>query len=232
MTTTLHHAPVVTLRSLLHTSKTPTTTKRGKSTTRTVREVIKRGVLVSFAPATYTASILILEATSTYLQNIPIANHVDGTSAVYGALCAVLFFDEQNLSDAVVIAMYPNGAQGIPVPAPGRVVFVTGFQQVNGSTINSGTTSNFQITGNGGIPTGALGIVYAANFTSPTTGTYIQIGPHGATLSNYQALGNLEVANSFLNANGIVQLDSNGKIDIRANSGNCTVSLYTQGYIQ
>ncbi len=230
--TTAKHATEPTLRSLLSTSKVASTTKRGKITTKTIKEVIKRGVLVSFAPATYTASILILEATSTYLQNVPIANHVDGTSAVSGALCAVLFFDEQNLSDAVVIAMYPNGAQGIPSPAPGRVVFVTGAQAINGSSINNNTTSTFQISGSNGIPTGALGIIYTANFTSTSSGSYIQIAPHGGTMTNYQAIGNLPAANAFLNGSGIVALDSSGKLDIRANSGNCTVSLYVQGYIQ
>lgn len=222
----------MTRHVLHHAVRKRTTTGTRAHKPKTPKETIKRGVLISFAPATYTASILILEATSTYLNNVPVANHVDGTSAIAGALCAVLFFDEHNLSDAVVIGIYPNGAQGIPTPAPGRVVFVTGAQQINGSVINSGTTSNFQISGSGGIPTGALGIIYTANFTSPTTGTYVQIGPHGATLGNYQAIGNLYTSNGFLNANGIVALDSNGKIDIKANSGNCTVSLYTQGYIQ
>lgn len=229
---TAHKSTAVTLRSLLSTSKVAATTKRGKATTRTVKEVIKRGVLISFNPATYTASILILEATSTYLQNIPIANHMDGTSAVSGALCAVLFFDEQNLNDAVVLGIYPNGSQGIPLPAPGRVVFLTGFQQINGHTINSGVTFTQQISGNGSVPTGALGVIFSANFTSATTGTYIQIGPHGASLGNYQVLGNLYTSNGFINANGIVALDSNGQIDIKANNGNCAVSFYTQGYIQ
>ena len=207
--------------------------KRGHSSHRaTARETIKRGILAAFNPTTYTANVLIMEATSAYLQGVPVACHLDGTSAQVNALCAVLFFDEQNYTDAVVLAVYPNGAQGIPTPAPGRVVFVPGYQQVNGAAINSGTTSTFTIAGSGAIPVGALGVIFSANFTSPSAGSYIQLGPHGATLSNYQVLGNLPTANAFLNANGIVQLDSSGKIDIKANAGNCSVSLYTQGYVQ
>jgi hypothetical protein len=206
--------------------------RRGYSHRTSARETIKRGILTAFNPATYTANVLIMEATSAYLQGVPVACHLDGTSAQLNALCAVLFFDEQNYTDAVVLAVYPNGSQGIPSPAPGRIVFVSGYQQINSATINSGTTSTFTIWGNGNIPLGALGIVYSANFTSPSAGSYIQIGPHGASLGNYQALGNLPAASGFLNTNGIVQLDSSGKIDIKANSGNCIVSLYTQGYIQ
>ena len=57
---------------------------------------IKRGLLISFDNSTYTASVLIMEATSAYLTGVPIAAHMDGTSAITNAQCAVLFFDEQN----------------------------------------------------------------------------------------------------------------------------------------
>ena len=40
--------------------------------------------------------MLLLEATNTYLQSVPIAYHMDGTSALVNNFCAVLFFDEQN----------------------------------------------------------------------------------------------------------------------------------------
>lgn len=206
--------------------------RRGHSQHARARETIKRGILTAFNPASYTANLLIMEATSTYLQGVPVACHLDGTSAQVNALCAVLFFDEQNYTDAVVLAVYPNGAQGIPTPAPGRLVFVVGYQQVNAAAITSGAVSTFTIAGSGGIPNGALGVVYSANFTSPSAGSYVQLGPHGANLSNSQALGNLPVANAFCNANGLVQLDSSGRLDIKANGGNCTVSFYTQGYIQ
>jgi hypothetical protein len=132
----------------------------------------------------------------------------------------------------VVLAVYPNGAQGIPRPAPGRVVLAPAYQQISGSAIANGTTSIFSIAGNGGIPIGALGIAWSASFTSATAGTYVQFGPHGASnLGAYQTLGNLPAANSYVNGGGLLQLDSNGKIDIKANNGNCTVNFYTQGYV-
>ncbi len=193
---------------------------------------IKRGILTSFDRTTYTASVLIMEATSAFLSGVPIACHMDGTSAITNAPCAVLFFDEQNLDDAVVIAVYPNGSQGVPSPAPGRTTFVSGFQQINASVINSGNTSTFTLTGSGGIPAGALGVIYKAYFTSATVGAYIQLAPHAATdITAYASIGNIQVASASVNGGGLLQLDSNGKIDIKANTGNCTVTLYTHGYI-
>ncbi len=194
-------------------------------------QVIRSGILTSFNPGTYTANVLLVEATSAFLQGIPVACHLDGTSAQVNAMCAILFFDEQNYTDAVVLAVYPNGAQGVPFPAPGRVVLTTGTALFSGQFIASGSTATFTAVG-GSVPGGALGVVFSANFTSSSAGSYIQIAPHGAAnIGNYVAIGNLPAANAFLNGGGLVQLDSNGKIDIKANGGACTVSLYTQGYV-
>src|SRR5947209_19070094 len=106
-------------------------------------QVIKRGILQSFDSSTYTASVLILEATSAFLTGVPCSTHLDGTSAQAGAYCAVLFFDEQNLADAVVLAVYPNGSQGVPTPAPGRMVLTTPVQQINAVAIANNATATF-----------------------------------------------------------------------------------------
>lgn len=196
------------------------------------KQVIKRGILAAFHPATYTADILIMEATSCYLQGMPVACHMDGTSAQVNAMCAVLFFDEQNPADAVVLAVYPNGSQGIPVPAPGRLVLITGYQQFANQVITSGTVYTATMAGNGGIPFGAIAVLVAAYFTSPSANAYVQVAPHGGAIGNYFTLGNLAVANGFINGNAILPLDSQGRIDVKANNGNCTVTLATQGYVQ
>jgi hypothetical protein len=203
------------------------------STHKNAREIIKRGIITQFFPATYTANILMMEATSTVIQGVPVACHLDGTSAQTNALCAVLFFDEQNYTDAVVLAVYPNGTQGVPVPAPGRIVFVNGYQQFLNQVINSGSVSTFTLSGgNSGIPAGALGVLFKAFFSSATAGAYIQLAPHAASdISAYASIGNLPLASGFLNGSGMLQIDSAGRIDIKANSGTCTVTLYTHGYI-
>ncbi len=190
--------------------------------------LIKRGLLQSFNPTTYTASVLLFEATSFALAGVPVANHIDGTSAVVGALCAVLFFDEHNPQDAVVIATFA----AIPAPPPGRVTFVAGYQQVHNVTIAAGVTQTFTLTGASGIPTGVLGVLYKAFFTSPTVGAFIQLAPHGASdITAYASIGNIAMASSYLDGMGILQVDATGSLDIKANTGACTVTLYTHGYI-
>jgi hypothetical protein len=195
-------------------------------------QIIRRGILASFDNTTCTASVFLMEATSAFLAGVPCATHIDGTSAQVGALCAVLFFDEQNHTDAVVLAIYPNGSSGVPTPPPGRMVFVTGYQQLNAQVINSGTTSTFTLTGGGsGIPAGALGVVFKVFYSSPTVGASLQMAPSGAAIASYVSVGNTPVANAFVNGGGLIQLDSQGRLDIKANGGNCTVTLYTHGYI-
>jgi hypothetical protein len=195
-------------------------------------QTIKRGILQAFDSSTYTANVLLLEATSTFLTGVPVATTADGTSAVSGALCAVLFFDEQNLQDAVVIAVYPNASSGIPTPPPGRVVFTTPYRQVNAVAIASGVTNTYTlVSGGSNLPSGILGILYKAFFTSPSAGAFIQLGPHGSALSGYDTLGNIQVANAFINGSGVLPVDASGKLDISAQNGNATVTLYTYGYV-
>jgi hypothetical protein len=191
--------------------------------------VVRRGVLTNFDPSTYTASVLLLEATNTYLQNVPIAYHMDGTSALVNNFCAVLFFDEQNYTDALIIAIYPGAGVGSPTYLPGRVTFIPPWNFANTVTITNGDTSTFTVTGSHNIPSAALGIAITGYFTSATAGSYILVGPHEA--NSVITLGNLYAANGFINGNGIVPVDSNGKIDIKANVGDCTITFSIYGYI-
>ena len=194
-------------------------------------QAIKRGILTGFSTSAYTASVLILEATSTQLTGVPIATHVDGTSAVVGALCAVLFFDEQNPTDAVVMAMYANGTSGVPTPPPGRVTFVTPTQQVTNSTINAGVTQTFTLTGTGGIVSGSLGVLFKAYFTAASVAAHLDLAAHSGDLSKTCSIGDLQTSSGTLNGGGVLPLSSDGKIDIKANGANCTVNLFTYGYI-
>ncbi len=189
------------------------------------QQAIRRGILQSFDASNYTATVLIIEATNYVLQSIPIATSVDGTSAIVGASCAVLFFDESNHTDAVIIAVY---GLPVPTPTPGRVVFSTPEQEINAQVITAGSTSAFSMGAN--IPTDALGILYKVFFTSPTSAAYIQIAPHNGTIADYAEHGNLSAANATHRASGMVALN-NGQIDIKASTGTCTVTLWTYGYV-
>lgn len=195
-------------------------------------QVIKRGIIQSFNAAAYTASVLLMEATSTFLDSVPLSTTLDGSSAVPGGYCAVLFFDEHNQQDAVVIAVYPNGSQGVPAPPPGRITFTTPYVQLSGVTINAGVTNTYQLNGGGsGLPSGILGVLYRATFSSATVGAYLQMAPHSGTIGNYHFLGNIQVANQYVNTPGVLQVDSAGSVDIKANGGNCLVTLWTHGYV-
>ena|SRR5436305_5255830 len=194
-------------------------------------QIIKRGLFMSFSPTSYTAAVLILEATNAQLTSVPVATHIDGTSAQSGALCAVLFFDQNNTTDGVVIAVYPNGSSGIPTPAPGRVVFVTGTQQITAQTINNGSTSTFTLN-SGGIPGGALAVVCKVQLTSSTAGALAHLAPHGASdITAYMTIGGIQVVNATIYESGLLPLDTQGRIDIKAVAGNCVIWLTTYGYI-
>lgn len=69
------------------------------------RQAVKRGIINTYNSTTNTASVLLLEATSTTLDNVPTARNLNAT---VGDFCAVLFFDEVNYTDAVVIASFPR----------------------------------------------------------------------------------------------------------------------------
>src|SRR6266849_808551 len=89
--------------------------------------IIKRGIIQSFSASSYTASVLLFEATSHFLTDVPVSNTLDGTSGLVGAWCAVLFFDGQNPQDAVVIATFvdcplANGRRLKGRPFPGTLL--------------------------------------------------------------------------------------------------------------
>lgn len=196
-------------------------------------QVIKRALLMAFDAVTYTASVLLLEATSTALTNVPMAFHMDGTSTPSnGSLCTVLFFDEHNATDAVVLAVYSTGS-AVPTPPPGRTTFVTGYRQINGDTLTAGTLSSYTLSGGStGIPTQALGVLFKAYISSSTANAYVQLAPHGASdLSAYVTIGNIPVASATVNSVGILPLDGSGRADIKAFVGTCSLTLYTYGYI-
>ena len=192
--------------------------------------VIRRGILTSFDPTTYTCSVLLLEATNTFLQNVPIAYHMDGTSALVNNFCAVLFFDEQNYTDALIIAIYPGAGVGSPTYLPGRLTFIPQFNLFGTLTIPGGNTNTYTVAGSNHIPAGALGILLLAYFTSATIGAFVQVGAHNAS-SYTLILGNMYAANGYINGSGVIPLSSDGKIDVKANSGDCVVTVYIHGYI-
>ncbi len=68
--------------------------------------IVKKAVLRSFDSGNYTATIEITGSGKTYLEGVPVAHNLPVEEITAGRKLAVLFFDEHNVKDAVVVAVY------------------------------------------------------------------------------------------------------------------------------
>ena len=66
---------------------------------------IRRGIIRSYNAGTQTCEVEIVGSRPAYLT-IPAASDLTATELTTGAKCAVLFFDETNPNDAVVLCTY------------------------------------------------------------------------------------------------------------------------------
>ena len=67
---------------------------------------IKKAILRSFDAGSYTATIEIAGSGKTYLDEVPVARNLPAAEMSAGRKLAVLFFDEHNVKDAVILAVY------------------------------------------------------------------------------------------------------------------------------
>jgi len=68
--------------------------------------LLRRGVIRSFEKDTYLADVEITGYQSTYLKAIPVAFHLREDLVTEGTACVVLFFDELDPTDGVVLALH------------------------------------------------------------------------------------------------------------------------------
>ena len=68
--------------------------------------IIKKAVLRGFDSGTCIATIEIAGSGKTYLEGVPVARNLPWEEMTAGRKLAVIFFDEHNVKDAVVIAVY------------------------------------------------------------------------------------------------------------------------------
>jgi hypothetical protein len=75
-----------------------------------LREVIKvklrKGVLRSFNSGNYTATVQLAASYKVYLEDITVARNLPVVEMITGRKVAVIFFDEHNPKEAVVVAVY------------------------------------------------------------------------------------------------------------------------------
>ncbi len=67
---------------------------------------MRKGVLKSFNSGNYTATVQIASSFKVYLEDITVARNISSAEMVTGRKVAVLFFDEHNAKEAVVVAVY------------------------------------------------------------------------------------------------------------------------------
>jgi hypothetical protein len=67
---------------------------------------LRKGVLKSFNSGDYTATVQLAGSHKAYLEGIAVARNLPAAEMALGRKVAVIFFDEHNPKEAVVIAVY------------------------------------------------------------------------------------------------------------------------------
>jgi len=67
---------------------------------------MRKGVLRSFNSGNYTAVVQIASSFKVYLEDVTVARDIPSAEMVTGRKVAVIFFDEHNAKEAVIVAVY------------------------------------------------------------------------------------------------------------------------------
>ena len=67
---------------------------------------LRKALLKSFNSGDYTATIQLAGSYKTYLEGVAVARNVPAVEMALGRKIAVIFFDEHNPKEAVIIAVY------------------------------------------------------------------------------------------------------------------------------
>jgi len=67
---------------------------------------IRKGTLKNFNSTDYTATVQITGSLTVYLENVAVARNIPAEEMTAGRKVAMVFFDQHNAKEAVVIAVY------------------------------------------------------------------------------------------------------------------------------
>lgn len=67
---------------------------------------LKKGELVSFNQDSYTATVRLSGSDKAYLDGVSVARNIAALEMTAGRKLAVVFFDETNAKEAVIVAVY------------------------------------------------------------------------------------------------------------------------------
>ena len=73
---------------------------------------IRKAILKGFNPGDYTATIQIAGSYKSYLEGVPVARNLPAAEMAVGRKLAVIFFDEHNPKEAVVVGVWGIIASG------------------------------------------------------------------------------------------------------------------------
>lgn len=71
-----------------------------------IKVKLRKGVLRSFNSGNYTATVQLAASYKVYLEDITVARNLPVVEMITGRKVAVIFFDEHNPKEAVVVAVY------------------------------------------------------------------------------------------------------------------------------
>ena len=67
---------------------------------------LRKGILKSFNSGYYTATVQVAGSYKSYLEGVAVARNLSAAEMALGRKVALVFFDEHNAREAVVIAVY------------------------------------------------------------------------------------------------------------------------------
>ncbi|MFC2001803.1 hypothetical protein ACFLUZ_04790 [Chloroflexota bacterium] len=67
---------------------------------------LRKAVLRSFNSGDYTATVQVASSFKVYLEDVTVARNLPSADMIAGRKVAVVFFDEHNPKEAVVVAVY------------------------------------------------------------------------------------------------------------------------------
>ena len=68
--------------------------------------VIRKGILKSFNSTNYTAVVQLAGSLKVYMEDIAVARNLPAAELLAGRKVAMVFFDQHNAREAVVVAVY------------------------------------------------------------------------------------------------------------------------------
>ncbi len=66
----------------------------------------RKGVLKAFSSGSYTATVQLAGSLKVYLEDVKVARNVPSGEMIVGRRVVVVFFDEHNAREAVVVGVY------------------------------------------------------------------------------------------------------------------------------